>query len=143
MLLKSIVAGRSGCSVWEKHEVEVDDKLFKGIPGLDMLRFPITEMFHVLFKGFVPKVVKQLLGSLTTLQRDIVSIRCLDCCVDRGEERPLYDIHHHPGSMTAHCWVRVCLLVFDVGVLFSTAVCIFLISLQMRFILRFWVDGFP
>ena len=109
VLLKSIVAGRSGCSVWEKHEVEVDGKLFKGIPGLDMLRFPITEMFHVLFKGFVPKVVKQLLGSLTTLQRDILSIRCLDCCVDRGEERPLYDIHHHPGSMTAHCWVHVCL----------------------------------
>ena len=91
------------------HPVKIDGEIYRGIPGIDMASFPITEMFHVLFKGFVPKVVGKIVKGLPVIQRDIVSMRCIDCCVDRGEERPLYDIHNHPGSMTAHCWVSVML----------------------------------
>ena len=97
--------GRSGCSVLENHAVSIDGKIYHGIPDFDMVRFPITEMSHVLFKGFVSKVVGKIIKGLSVIQRGVASMRCIDCCVDRGEERLIYDIVNHPGSMAAHCWV--------------------------------------
>ena len=130
--------GRSGCSVWENHAVSIDGKIYHGIPDFDMVRFPITEMSHVLFKGFVSKVVGKIIKGLSVIQRGVASMRCIDCCVDRGEER-VYLRHSQSPWINGSTLLGKLILVHHVVGFFSKDKVLALDALYSAV----WLDDFP